>query len=44
MESIEEVINISKLMKIFYEQVERAKVKEIMEEIVIQSRLEFYDE
>lgn len=44
MESIEEVINISKLMEIFFEQVERSKVKEIMEEIVIQSRVEFYYE
>ncbi|CAN2040505.1 Restriction endonuclease [Candidatus Magnetomoraceae bacterium gMMP-15] len=41
MESIEEVINIPKLKFIFSDQVSNAKVKEIMEEIIIQSRLEF---
>ena len=44
MESIEEVINIPKLAEILTEQVERGKVKEIMDEIVIQSKVEFnYD-
>jgi hypothetical protein len=41
MESIEEVINIPKLTEIFSEQVEREKVKEIMAEIVLQSKVEF---
>ncbi|MFA6761182.1 MAG: hypothetical protein WCR69_09085 [Sulfuricurvum sp.] len=45
MDSIEEVINIPKLMQIFLNQIERKKVKEIMDEIVIQSRVEFnYDD
>ncbi|EAI3980254.1 restriction endonuclease [Campylobacter jejuni] len=45
MNSIEEVINIPKLMQIFLNQIERKKVKEIMDEIVIQSRVEFnYDD
>ncbi|WP_069471756.1 restriction endonuclease [Candidatus Marithrix sp. Canyon 246] len=39
--SIEEVINIQKLMNIFVEQIKRSKIKEIMEEIVVQSRVEF---
>lgn len=44
MDSIEEVINIPKLMKIFLNQIERKKVQEIMDEIVMQSRVEFsYD-
>ena len=44
MESIEEVINIPKLNLIFSEQVNKNKVQEIMEEIVVQSRVEFnYD-
>ncbi len=44
LESIEEVINIPKLKEIFSSQVDKGKVREIMEEIVIQSRLEFnYD-
>ncbi len=41
MESIEEIINIPKLNSIFSEQVSNGKVQEIMEEIVIQSRVEF---
>ncbi len=41
MELIEEVINIPKLNSIFSEQVEKNKVQEIMEEIVLQSRVEF---
>ena len=41
MESIEEVINIPELTEIFIEQVKRNKVKEIMEQIVIQSMVEF---
>ena len=41
-ESIEEVINIPKIMNIFVEQVKSSsKLKEIMEEIVVQSRVEF---
>lgn len=44
MESIEEIINIPKLAEILTEQVERGKVREIMDEIVIQSKIEFnYD-
>jgi hypothetical protein len=44
-ESIEEVINIPKIINIFVEQVRySSKLKEIMEEIVVQSRVEFnYD-
>jgi hypothetical protein len=41
MESIEEVINIPKLNSIFSDQVKKNKVKEIMDEIVLQSRVEF---
>lgn len=41
MESIEEVINIPKLTKIFSDQVKREKIKEIMDEIVLQSKVEF---
>lgn len=41
LDSIEEIINIPKLTAIFSEQVERGKVKEIMDEIVLQSKLEF---
>lgn len=41
MESIEEVINIPKLNLIFSEQVSKNKIQEIMEEIVLQSRVEF---
>ncbi len=41
MESIEEIINIPKLNKIFFEQVEQEKVRQIMQEIVLQSRIEF---
>ena len=44
MESIEEVINIPKLTEIFVAQIQRGKVKEIMDEIVFQSKVEFnYD-
>ena len=44
MESIEEIINIPKLVEILTEQIERGKVKEIMDEVVIQSKVEFnYD-
>jgi hypothetical protein len=41
MDSIEEIINIPKLEKIFQEQVQREKVKEILAEIVLQSKVEF---
>ncbi|WP_239121382.1 MULTISPECIES: hypothetical protein [Spirulina sp. CCY15215] len=41
MDSIEEVINIPKLTEIFTEQVNQGKVKEIMEEIILQSKIEF---
>jgi len=41
MESIEEIINTQKLRQIFEEQVRLGKVKNIMDEIVIQSRVEF---
>ena len=41
MESIEEVINLPRLTEIFVEQVEREKVKAIMDEISLQSRVEF---
>lgn len=41
MDSIEEIINIPKLEKIFQEQVQRKKVKEILTEIVLQSKVEF---
>lgn len=41
MESIEEVINIPTLKEIFAEQVEKEKVKKIMDEIVLQSKVEF---
>ena len=44
MDSIEEVINIPRLTEILNTQVQRGKVKEILDEIVIQSKLEFnYD-
>ena len=42
MESIEEIINIPKLAEILTEQIERGKVKEIMDEIVVQSKAEFH--
>lgn len=41
MSSIEEIINIPDLIKIFKEQVKKEKVKEIMDEIVLQSQVEF---
>lgn len=41
MESIEEIINIPKLEKIFQQQVQQKKVKEILDEIVLQSKVEF---
>ena len=41
-ESIEEVINIPNIINIFVEQIKySSKLKEIMEEIVVQSRIEF---
>ena len=44
MESIEEVINIPKMTEILMAQVGRGKAKEILDEIVTQSKLEFnYD-
>lgn len=45
MNSVEEIINIPKIIKIFDDQVRKNRIKEIMDEIVIQSRLEFnYDD
>lgn len=41
MESIEEIINTQKLRQIFEEQVRLGKIKNIMDEIVIQSKVEF---
>ncbi len=41
MNSVEDVINIPKLIEIFAEQVKRNKIREIMDEIVLQSRVEF---
>ena len=41
MKAIEEVINIPGLIEILDEQVQMGKVREILDEIVIQSKLEF---
>ena len=41
MESIEEIINIPKLAAILNDQVQRGNVKDILDEIVTQSKLEF---
>lgn len=41
MEAVEEVINIPELMKRFDEVIEKGKGKEVIEEIVLQSRVEF---
>ena len=41
MESVEEIINIPKVMGVFSDLVARSKVHEVMDEIVLQSRVEF---
>jgi hypothetical protein len=41
MDSVEEVINIPALMQRFDEVLENGKGKEVIEEIVLQSRVEF---
>lgn len=41
MDSVEEVINIPELMKRLDEVLEKGKGKEVIEEIVLQSRVEF---
>jgi len=41
MDSVEEVINIPELMRQFDEVLEKGRGKEVIEEIVLQSRVEF---
>jgi hypothetical protein len=41
LESVEEVVNIPRLLEIFRELVEKGRVNDVMDEIVVQSRAEF---
>jgi hypothetical protein len=41
MESVEEIINIPKVVGVFADLVARNKVQQVMDEIVLQSRVEF---